>query len=176
MSTHICKTKKIKATTRYGKHTNRDSNISNSINYVKDRSNEIQVENILNDPIMSISDEVQQKSWQLDGFMTHWHPKWGQENIDVLHNQMLNSYGVPTDEIAIIRADKNIEKLSDTHYKRTSKKVMGKNGNLYQYCIKMKGSHEMTTKEMTFLINGLINEIIGSGADRDIDISGVDRW
>lgn len=96
--------------------------------------------------------------------------KWGEEDINVLHNQMLSSYGVATDEYSIVPEDKKIEKLSDRHYKRTSKKVKGKDGVIYQYCRVMKGSHELNTHEMKRLIEGLINEIKGSAADADIKI------
>lgn len=104
------------------------------------------------------------------------YAKWADQSAAVLHNDLLAHYGVPTDLFVTVPMDRDIEKLTDLHLKRTSKIVRNKKGKRFVLCQLLKGSHQLTKYEMSKLITGLINEIIGSGADNDIDVNIDDNY
>ena len=98
------------------------------------------------------------------------YAKWADQSAAVLHNDLLAHYGVPTDIYVTVPMDREIEKMTDLHLKRTSKIVKNKKGKRFILCQLLKGSHQLTKYEMSKLITGLINEIIGSGANTEIDV------
>ena len=98
------------------------------------------------------------------------YAKWADQSAAVLHNDLLAHYGVGTDCYVCVPIDREIEKLTDLHLKRTSKIVRNKKGKRFVLCQLLKGTHQLTKYEMSKLITGLINEIIGSGADSEIDV------
>lgn len=98
------------------------------------------------------------------------YAKWADQSAAVLHNDLLAHYGVPTDCYVCVPIDREIEKFTDIHLKRTSKITRNRKGKRFVLCQLLKGSHKMTKYEMSKLITGLINEIIGSGADNEIDV------
>lgn len=104
------------------------------------------------------------------------YAKWADQSAAALHNDMLAHYGVPTDCYVCVPIDHEIEKLTDLHLKRTSKITRSKRGKRFVLCQLLKGSHLMTKYEMSKLITGLINEIIGSGADAEIDVKIDDNY
>lgn len=104
------------------------------------------------------------------------YAKWADQSAAVLHNDLLAHYGVATDIFVTVPMDREIEKMTDLHLKRTSKIVRNKKGKRFILCQLLKGSHQLTKYEMSKLITGLINEIIGSGADKEIDIKIDDNY
>ena len=98
------------------------------------------------------------------------YAKWADQSAAVLHNDLLAHYGVATDIFVTVPMDREIEKMTDLHLKRTSKIVRNKKGKRFVLCQLLKGSHQLTKYEMSKLITGLINEIIGSGANNEIDV------
>ena len=99
------------------------------------------------------------------------YAKWADQSAAVLHNDLLIHYGVATDIFVTVPMDREIEKMTDMHLKRTSKIVKNKKGKRFVLCQLLKGSHQLTKYEMSKLITGLINEIIGSGANTEIDVN-----
>ena len=99
------------------------------------------------------------------------YAKWADQSAAVIHNDLLAHYGVATDIFVTVPMDKEIEKMTDLHLKRTSKIVKNKKGKRFVLCQLLKGSHQLTKYEMSKLITGLINEIIGSGANTEIDVN-----
>lgn len=84
-----------------------------------------------------------------------------------LHNDMLAHYGQRfflDDKCVFVTIPDNEESEStamesDTvHMKATSKTVVGNNGVTYRYWVMLRGSHEYNTREMSILLDGLIQE------------------
>ena len=84
-----------------------------------------------------------------------------------LHNDMLAHYGQRfflDDKCVFVTIPDNEESEStamesDTvHMKPTSKTVVGNNGITYRYWVMLRGSHEYNTREMSILLDGLIQE------------------
>lgn len=84
-----------------------------------------------------------------------------------LHNDMLRHYGqrmmiddkcvyVPIPDTE--EAEKTADESSTVHLKATSSVEVGKNGITYRYYVMLRGSHEYSTREMTVLLDGLIQE------------------
>lgn len=93
--------------------------------------------------------------------------KYGNVSTNRLHNEMLSRYGVKTNYYALIPEYEKIEEMTDFHFERTSKTEKGKNGITYVYCRILKGSHELNKTEMSRLIEGLTNEMVGAGLTID---------
>ena len=93
--------------------------------------------------------------------------KYGNVSTNRLHNEMLSRYGVKTNYYALIPEYEKIEEMTDYHFERTSKTEKGKNGIIYVYCRILKGSHELNIAEMSRLIEGLTNEMVGAGLTID---------
>ena len=84
-----------------------------------------------------------------------------------LHNQMLRDFGqiqyvgdkviwmeIPdTDE-----AEDQVLEATTYHLKPTSRVLVGKDGITYRVYVMLRGSHEYNTREMTILLDGLIEE------------------
>ena len=84
-----------------------------------------------------------------------------------LHNQMLRDFGqiqyvgdkviwmeIPdTDE-----AEEQVIEATTYHLKPTSRVMEGKDGITYRVYVMMRGSHEFNTREMTVLLDGLLEE------------------
>ena len=104
------------------------------------------------------------------------YAKWADQSAAVLHNDILAHYGVATDIFVYVPIDREIEKMTDLHLKRTSYTKKNQKGKRYVLCQLLKGSHQLTKYEMSKLITGLINEIIGSGADKEIDVKIDDNY
>lgn len=89
-----------------------------------------------------------------------------------LHNQMLRDFGqmqfvgdkcvcmeIPdTDE-----AEEQVIEATTYHLKPTSGVMVGKDGITYRVYVMLRGSHEYNTKEMSILLDGLIEEAKGLG-------------
>ena len=91
--------------------------------------------------------------------------KYGKVSVNRLHNEMLSRYGVKTEYYALIPESEEIEELTDIHLEKSSKTEKGKNGITYIYCRILKGSHELNKEQMSRLIEGLQNEMIGAGIE-----------
>ena len=94
---------------------------------------------------------------------------WARVSKNRLHNEMLARYGqaLMIDDLCaytvIVDNDKYME-LSDLHLKPTSEVKRGRDGKDWRTFIILRGSHTYDSREMSILIDGLINEITGSGA------------
>jgi len=84
-----------------------------------------------------------------------------------LHNDMLAHYGQRfflDDKCVFVTIPDNEESEntameSDTvHMKPTSKTVVGNNEITYRYWVMLRGSHDYNTREMSILLDGLIQE------------------
>ena len=93
------------------------------------------------------------------------YAKYGGYSINRLHNEMLSRYGVKTPYYALIPESEEIEELTDIHLEKSSKTEKGKNGITYIYCRILKGSHELNKEQMSRLIEGLTNEMVGVGIE-----------
>lgn len=84
-----------------------------------------------------------------------------------LHNDMLRNYGqrmmidekcaylpVPDTE----EAEDQVNENDKVHLKPTSSITVGKDGVTYRYYVMLRGSHDYNTKEMSILLDGLIQE------------------
>ena len=84
-----------------------------------------------------------------------------------LHNDMLRNYGqrmmiddkcaylpVPDTEEAEMQVNEN----DKVHLKPTSSITVGKDGVTYRYYVMLRGSHDYNTREMSVLLDGLIQE------------------
>lgn len=84
-----------------------------------------------------------------------------------LHNDMLRHYGqrmfIDDKPVIVYLPDteesENTAMESDTvHLKQTSSVLEGNNGITYRAWVMLRGSHDYNTKEMTVLLDGLIQE------------------
>ena len=84
-----------------------------------------------------------------------------------MHNYLLRRYGQPEiiDEnlvyLVIPDSDEGAKKVDEAetyHIKPTSQTKMGKDGKMYRTYIMLRGSSSFDTKEMSTLINGLVDE------------------
>lgn len=84
-----------------------------------------------------------------------------------LHNNMLRHYGqrmfIDDKPVIVYLPDteesENTAMESDTvHLKQTSSVMEGNNGITYRAWVMLRGSHDYNTKEMTVLLDGLIQE------------------
>lgn len=77
-----------------------------------------------------------------------------------VHNQLLSEYGVIDTEIGsvILRDDIEWQKLQEIHLRPTTATRVLDNGKLYRVYFVIKGSHNYDTKQMTDLINGVVQE------------------
>lgn len=84
-------------------------------------------------------------------------------DINVLHNEQLNKYGVPLLDgegnitYCLYKASIDFMKSEDIHLKPTGR-TENRNGTLYAWYMMMKPSHLMTTKEMSDLLDGTISD------------------
>lgn len=94
---------------------------------------------------------------------------WARVSKNRLHNEMLAMYGqeLMFDGMcayAVIPDNDRYLELSDLHLKPTSEVKEGRDGKMYRTFKVLRGSHEYDSLEMSILIDGLIQEIHGSGA------------
>ena len=84
-----------------------------------------------------------------------------------MHNQMLRRYGQPEvvdDGLMYIvlpdtdEAERKADEAETYHIKPTSDVREGKDGRMYRTYIMLRGSHTYDSKEMSVLINGLVDE------------------
>lgn len=97
--------------------------------------------------------------WQL---LTQVADATNQSNTEV-HNQMLSEFGtvevMAGAAMTVILLDSvDWRKLPGLHLRPTSAAKVLDNGKLYRVYYVMKGSHEYDSKEMSRLINGLVEE------------------
>lgn len=91
-----------------------------------------------------------------------------------MHNMLLRRYGQPEiidgKMVYIVLPDtdegaKKADEAEAFHIKPTSQTKIGKDGKRYRTYILLKGSSEYDTKEMSTLINGLVDECKQVGID-----------
>lgn len=84
-----------------------------------------------------------------------------------MHNQLLRRYGQPEiidgNVVYLVLPDsdegaKTADEAETYHIKPTSQTMIGNDGKRYRTYILLKGSSEYDTKEMSTLINGLVDE------------------
>ena len=104
--------------------------------------------------------------WQLLGK----YADWGRESKVALHNKLLMRYGQPftAGEATVpikLPYGVNWTDFTDYHVRPTSEFIEDDAGEIKeQVFILLRGSHTYDSREMSILIDGLINEIIGSEA------------
>ena len=90
------------------------------------------------------------------------------------HNRMLRQYGqlMIIDEQAVYtvlpdteEAEKAINAAETYHLKPTSQVKQGKGGKMYRTYMMLRGSSDYDTKEMSLLINGLVEECKEQGIE-----------
>ena len=90
------------------------------------------------------------------------------------HNRMLRQYGqlMIIDEQAVYtvlpdteEAEKAINAAETYHFKPTSQVKQGKGGKMYRTYMMLRGSSDYDTKEMSVLINGLVEECKEQGIE-----------
>ena len=90
------------------------------------------------------------------------------------HNRMLRQYGqlMIIDEQAVYtvlpdseEAEKAINAAETYHLKPTSQVKQGKGGKMYRTYMMLRGSSDYDTKEMSVLINGLVEECKEQGVE-----------
>lgn len=123
--------------------------------------------------------EQNNKYWALLNQYVKWHKECGYTQQ---HNQLLAEYspilmekgedGKMHRKWVLKKSDFKWDKQMDRHYKPTGKFTKDEHGNEYQAFYEIKGSREMTVDELGMLLEGLINEIEGSGAPIDCHKEG----
>lgn len=116
------------------------------------------------------------KYWALLNQFVKWHKKCGYTQQ---HNQLLAEYapiliekgedGKQHKKWVLKPKGFRWDKQMVTHYKPAGKFIKDENGNEYEVFYEIKGSKMMTVKEFDLLLEGLINEIIGSEAPIDVN-------
>ena len=117
----------------------------------------------------------QKKKRSLDANSYYWsllhrYAEWSRRSDIWIHNDILSRFGQPQ-----IERGKNLtltmldsvpwHELSYIHLRPTSKVFMSPDDlRMYREYIVMRGSHEYDTAEFSRLIDGLIQDIIGSDA------------
>lgn len=121
---------------------------------------------------LDVAIRKKRRKLSLDANAYYW--KLASEAADILHvskpymhNQLLRRYG----QIAIIdgqavyavlpdtdEAQKAVDEAQTYHLKPTSQVKEGKGGIMYRTYMMLKGSSEYDTKEMSYLIDGLVCE------------------
>ena len=81
-----------------------------------------------------------------------------------LKNDMIAHYGQTDKNKFMLIPAGNEPLLEEEHLRSTNNYIDGKDGQVYRYCIVMRGTHTYNTKEMSILIQGLIDDIKGSDA------------
>ena len=95
------------------------------------------------------------------------YSEWVHISKSQLHNQMLIDYGVRTGDFVILPETANVDDYENIHLAPSGKQMQDSEGNRYYEYQIIKGSSFYNTKEMTELIQGLINDIQGSEAPID---------
>lgn len=100
--------------------------------------------------------------------LVHRYAEWSRRSDIYIHNEMMSRFGQPQMEkegnLTLWMLD-SVEwrELPYIHLRPTSEtETVG--GNLYRAYVVMRGSHEYDSAEFSRLIDGLIEEIVGSGA------------
>lgn len=84
-----------------------------------------------------------------------------------VHNKMLRQYGqlklIDNKAVYVVipeteETQRKVDEDEYTHLKPTSEVKVGKDGTLYRTYMMVKGSHELNTKEMGILIDGVVAE------------------
>lgn len=95
--------------------------------------------------------------------------RWARVSETWLHNDILARFGQPEliegRRMYLVMADSPAYKeLSYIHLKPTSETKEGSDGKIYRTFVVMRGSHDYDTAEFSRLVDGLIQDIICSGA------------
>lgn len=123
--------------------------------------------------ICKVTEKKKRRS--LDANAYYWlllgqYADWGRESKVALHNKLLMRYGQPftVGEATVpikLPYGVNWTDFTDYHVRPTSEFIEDDAGEIKeQVFILLRGSHTYDSMEMSILIDGLINEIIGSEA------------
>ena len=139
---------------------------------IKQLSLKVERKQLKNDTLYICNIEEYKEKRNLNQNALYWelldrYAKYGNVSTNRLHNEMLSRYGVKTNYYALIPEFENVEEMTNFHFERTSKLEQGKNGITYVYCRILKGSHELNKEQMSRLIEGLTNEMVGAGITLD---------
>lgn len=101
--------------------------------------------------------------------LLHRFAEWARVSDTWVHNDILARFGQPEQiegrPVYLVMVDSPAYKeLSYIHLKPTSELKEGNDGKLYRTFVVMRGSHEYDTAEFSRLVDGLIQDIQGSGA------------
>lgn len=96
------------------------------------------------------------------------------QSMSWVHNDMLRKYGqielIDGQAVYLIlpdseSAEKCAYEAQTYHIKPTSQVKLGRDGEMYRTYMMLKGSHEYDTKEMSVLINGIVQEASDLGIE-----------
>ena len=91
-----------------------------------------------------------------------------------IHNLMLRKYGqlqtVDDRPVWVVLPEteevmKNVDENESLHLRATSEVKEGKDGRMYRTYVMLKGSHELDTRDMGLLIDGVVSECHEIGID-----------
>ena len=109
--------------------------------------------------------------------------KWGGISQTEMHNNIMKEYapivmekkedGKLHKKWVILPSDYPWQKEMYYHYLPSGKKTKDEQGKEYELFYVLKKSSKMTVNEFSELLNGLINEILGSEAPIDVNYEGV---
>lgn len=101
--------------------------------------------------------------------LLHRYAEWAGKSDVYMHNEILAHYGQPEEidgePVYVVMIDNDFYKELDyIHLRRTSEVKIGNDFKPYRTYRVMRGSKTYDTKEFSRLVDGLIQEIIGSDA------------
>lgn len=130
---------------------------------------------LLPDKDYSLEIKEYRKPRSLDANAYYWvligkYADWARVSKTKLHNQMLASYGQTLEvdgktAYAVLPDSDAWMDLMTVHLKPTSQTTQDRAGNVLRTYKILRGSHEYDSMEMAVLIDGLIQEIQGSGSN-----------
>lgn len=102
--------------------------------------------------------------------LVHEYAVWSGRSDIYVHNDILEHYGVPEEidgepAYMLLPDTDRYRELSYIHLRPTAETRPHKSGKMYRLYRVIRGSHEYDSRQFSRLVDGLIQEIRGSGAD-----------
>lgn len=114
------------------------------------------------------------KKRSLDANAYYWqllnqYAKWARKSDTYIHNDIMSRFGevdrIGDKTIFLVMVDNDrYKEWSHIHLRATSEVKTGKDGELYRTFVKIADSHTYDTAQFSRLVDGLIQDIQGSGA------------
>lgn len=121
---------------------------------------------------LEVTEPKRKRSLDANGYywlLLNQFARWARVSDTWLHNDILARFGQPEQiegrPMYLVMVDTPAYKeLSYIHLRPTSELKEGVDGKMYRTYVVMRGSHSYDTAEFSRLIDGLIQDIQGSGA------------